>query len=107
VHAQVGMAVFKACGRKVMKQMTKNVNEPSLDYLYACDLAEMKNPKIPTIEELKAGIHDFDFLEKCMTKRANFVHFAAAQKFQAHIFVTLLRYFGNNFTICFLSFLLL
>jgi acyl-CoA oxidase len=79
---QVGMAVFKACGRKLMKGMTKDPNNPSLDYLFAADLKEIKAPTSPTLAEFQAGISNFDFLEKCMEKRANFVHFSAAQKFQ-------------------------
>jgi acyl-CoA oxidase len=79
---QVGMAVFKACGRKLMKGLTKDPNNPSLDYLFAADLKELKTPTAPSLAELQAGITDFDFLERCMEKRANFVHFSAAQKFQ-------------------------
>jgi len=83
---QVGTSLLKACANKVLKGATQDPSMPSLDYLYSFDIAELDSPPPPPgAAELPHLLSDHKFLVSAIKRRANFIHFSAAQSFQEAI----------------------
>jgi len=76
---QVGTSILKACAKKMLQGVQEDSSLPTLGYLFSCDPISLFQHDGQTL------IHDFrdhGALLRGIERRANFVHFSTAQKFQ-------------------------
>jgi len=80
---QVGQQLINAVSSKMLKQKTSNPKTPMLQYIYEFDPMAARKP--PSMEDLEKLLGEPAFMIDCMKKRANFLHYSAAQTFQEEV----------------------